>query len=192
MFARAANYIDKLVSYPSKVVSAMSMVGIIFVMLLVVADVIRGWLFHSFFWGAGDLEMLAFCIIVWGPMALGALKKSHIALTFVLDKLPRLPRLGADLIIALVVSGVLGMFTWRLAAHGMRMGETLVRTGVLKIPFEPFVYFAAFCCALMALVYLARVLEAVGKIRKEPESVGDIQKQPETMEKIAKMKGSAA
>jgi hypothetical protein len=47
------------------------------------------------------------------------------------------------------------------------MGETLVRTGVLKIPFAPFAYLAAFACAMMALVYLARVLETVGKIRKE-------------------------
>lgn len=177
MFTRVARYIDKLVSYPTNLLAAMAIVGIVFVMLAVIVDVISGWVFHSSIHGIGDLEMLAFCIIVWGPMALAAFKGSHIALTFVLDKLPRLPRLGADLIIALVVSGALGMFTWRLVMHGISMGETMVRTGVLKIAFEPFVYFAAFGCALMALVYLARVVETVGKIRSEPEAVGKIQKE---------------
>jgi len=167
MFTRAARYMNKALSYPSNLLAAMAMVAMVFVMLIVMADVIHVWVLHSPIWGAADLETLAFCIIVWGPMALAAFKGSHIALTFVLDKLPRSLRQAADLIIGLVVSVVLGMFCWRLVLHGMRMAETLTRTGVLKIPFAPFVYFVAFCCGLMVLVYLAGVLETVGKIRKE-------------------------
>jgi hypothetical protein len=48
---------------------------------------------------------------------------------------------------------------------------------VLKAPWEPFVYFAAGAVALMALVFLARVPEAAGKIRKEPEATERIQKE---------------
>jgi len=167
MFTRAAKHIAKVLSYPSNVLSAAGMVAMVFVMMAVVTSVVARELFDSPLRGTWDLVTLAFAILVWGPMAMAALKGSHTALTFVLDRLPRSPRLGMELIIALLTSAMLGMLTWRLAAHGIRMGENITRTGVLKIPYEPFVYFAAVGCAVMTLAFLARVPEIVGKIRKE-------------------------
>jgi TRAP-type C4-dicarboxylate transport system permease small subunit len=190
MFTRAAKYIDKVVSYPSNLLSAMAMVAIVVTMLAVVADVLGRWLFRSPVRGTNDIVTMAFALIVWGPMALAAFKGSHIAMTFLLDRFPRLPRLVFELIINLVTGGVLGIVSWRLVMYGISLGEAITRTGVLKIPVSPFVYFAAFGCVLMALIYLARVPETVGKIRREPEAVEKIQKAPEAVEKIEKMKGS--
>jgi TRAP-type C4-dicarboxylate transport system permease small subunit len=193
MFSRAAKYIDKVVSYPSDLLSAMAMVAIVVTMLAVVADVLGRWIFRSPIRGAYDIVTMAFAIIVWGPMALAAFKGSHIAMTFLLDKFPRLPRLVFQLIIALMTSVMLGIVSWRLAAYGITIAGHAMQTGttgILGIPISPFVYFAAFGCALLALLYLARVPETVGKIRREPEAVEKIQKEPETVEKIEKMKGS--
>jgi TRAP-type C4-dicarboxylate transport system permease small subunit len=167
MFTRAAKRIAKALSYPSNVLSAAGMVAMVFVMMVVVVTVLARWLFDFPIKGTWDLVTLAFAIIVWGPMAMAALKGSHTALTFVLDRLPRLPRLSVELIVALLTSGMLGMLTWRLVAHGIRMGETISRTGVLKIPYEPFAYFAAAGCAVMTLAFLAGIPGIVGKIRKE-------------------------
>lgn len=167
MFIRAAEYMKKVLSYPSNLVAGMSMVAMVFTMVVVIANVFSRWLANSPLRGTSDLVTLAFVLIVWGPMAMAAFKGSHIALTAVLDRLPRLPRLVMQLIIALVSSGILGMVTWRLVMYGIRQGEILSRTGVLKIPWEPFVYFAAVCTGLLSLVFLARVPETVGKIRKE-------------------------
>jgi TRAP-type C4-dicarboxylate transport system permease small subunit len=189
MFGRAAKYIDKVVSYPSNLLSAMAMVAIVFVVLAVTVDVFMRYVFNSPIYGLWDLCTLAFCIIVWCPMAMAAFKGSHVALTFLLEKLPRLPRLGLELIIALVSGVVLGIVSWRLVLHGILLGKSITQTGVLRIAYEPFVYIAASACAMMALVFLARVPETVGKIRKEPETVGRIEKEAETVEK---MKGSSA
>lgn len=167
MFTRAGKYINKVLSYPSNVLAAMGMVAMVFVMMTVVVSVVSRELFDSPLRGTWDLVTLAFAILVWGPMAMAALKGSHTALTFVLDRFPRSPRLGMELVIAVLTSAMLGMLTWRLVAYGIRTGETITRTGVLKIPFEPFVYFAAAGCALMALVFLARIPGIVGQIRKE-------------------------
>jgi TRAP-type C4-dicarboxylate transport system permease small subunit len=117
--------------------------------------------------GESDLEQLGFAIMVWGPMALATFKGSHIALTTLLDKLPGLLRPWADLTIALASGGILGVVTWRLVEFGINQAERLVSTGILGIPIEPFIDFAAVGCGLMALVFLARVPEAVGKILKE-------------------------
>ncbi|MDH4067505.1 MAG: TRAP transporter small permease [Dehalococcoidia bacterium] len=167
MFTKAARYINKAVSYPSDLLSGISMVAIVFVMMAVVVDVLGRWLFHSPLRGAWDIITLAFAVIVWGPMALAAFKGAHVALTVVVDRLPRLPRLGLELIIASVTSGMLGMLGWYLLMYGMRLARRIAQTGVLKIPVAPFVYFAAFGCLLMVLVFLARVPETIGKIRKE-------------------------
>jgi len=50
-------------------------------------------------------------------------------------------------------------------------------TGILGIPISPFVYIAASGCAIMALVFLAKVPETVGRIRKEPDVVEKAQKE---------------
>ena len=167
MFTRAAKYMNKVISYPSNLLSAAAMVAMVFCMLAVTADVFMRYVFGSSILAVWDLSTLAFAVIVWGPMAMAALKGSHIALTFLLDRLPRLPRLGLQLIIPLVTSGVLGMVSWRLLVHAILMGATKVQTPTLRIPYAPFAYFAAFACAMMALAFLARFPETVGKIRKE-------------------------
>jgi TRAP-type C4-dicarboxylate transport system permease small subunit len=177
MFTRAAKYIDKALSYPSNLVAAIATAAMVFVMLAVTADVFLRYVFNSPILGLWDVCTLAFCIIVWGPMAMAAFKGSHIALTFLVERFPRLPRLGLELLISLVSAGMLGMVSWRLLVHGILMGATKVQTGVLRIPYEPFAYFAAFSVAVMALVFLAGVPETVGKIRKEPETAERTQKE---------------
>lgn len=168
MLTRMVKYINKVLSYPSNLSAGVAMVAMVFVTLAVVVDVTMRYLFNSPILGLWDLCTLAFCIIVWGPMAMAAFKGSHIALTFVVERFPRVPRLGLELIINLVSAGMLGILSWRLLMHGILLGETKVQTGVLRISYEPFVYFAAFSVAVMALVFLARVPATVGKIRKEP------------------------
>ena len=196
MFTRLAKYIDKIISYPNSLLSAAFMVAMVFVMLGVTAEVSMRALSRAFDFslpvlGIWDLCGLAFSIIVWGGMAAAALKGSHVAIDFLKDKLPRLPRLSLELIIALVNAGILAIVSWRLVLHGIQLGAYKTETAVLKIPYEPFVYFAAFACALTALAFLARVPEAVGKIRKEPETAEKIQQKQEAVGKVEKMKGSS-
>lgn len=191
MFSKVAKYMDRVISYPSNLASAAFMVAMVFVMLAVAADVMMRYLFGSPILGIWDLCALAFSIIVWGPMTAAALKGSHIAVTFLLEKLPRLPRLGLELIIALVSSVMLGMVSWRLVLLAIEMGADKTQTATLRIPIEPFAFAAAFACAFMALAFLARVPEAVGRIRKEPEAVRKTQEELEAVERIEKMKGSS-
>jgi TRAP-type C4-dicarboxylate transport system permease small subunit len=157
----------KVISYPSGLLSAAAMVAMVFVMLAVSADVFMRFVFKSPITGVWDLSTLAYIVIVWGPMAAAAIKGTHIMLTFLVEKLPRSPRLGLELIITLVTSGMLGMVSWRLLIHAMDLGTRQTLTAVLKIPYGPLGYFAAFACAIMALAFLARFPEIVGKIRKE-------------------------
>jgi len=143
------------------------MLAMVFVMLSVSADVFMRFVFKSPILGIWDLSKLAYVVIVWGPMAMAAVKGSHIMLTFLVEKMPRSPRLGLELTISLVTSGMLGMVSWRLLIHALGLGASQTMTPVLRIPYAPLGYLAAFACAIMTLAFLARVPETVGKIRKE-------------------------
>jgi TRAP-type C4-dicarboxylate transport system permease small subunit len=167
MFTRLAKYMDKVVSYPSNLMSVAGMVAMTFVMVLVVASVLLRRFFDLPIRGSSDLVILGFSVMVWGPMAMAAIKRSHIALTALLDRFPRLVRLWFDLIIALSSAVILGLVSWRLIEYGISLTHRLYRTGNLHIPYGPFLYVAGACVALMALVFLARVPEAVGKLRGE-------------------------
>lgn len=172
MFTTAAKRINKVLSYPSNLLAGAAMVAMVFVVLAVSADVFMRFVFKSPILGVWDLSRLAFIVIVWGPMAMAAIKGSHIMLTFLVERMPRLPRLGLEMIISLVTGGMLGMVSWRLLIHAMDLGAMKTLTAVLKLPYEPLGYFAAFACAIMTLAFLARLPGIVGKIRKEPEDVG--------------------
>lgn len=167
MFTRASERMKKALSYPGNLFSGAAMVAMIFIMLIVTADVFMRYVFKSPINGIWDISTICFAIIVWGPMAMAALKGSHIALTFLLDRAPRPLRSALQLIIPLVASGMLGMVSYRLLMHGILMATTRVQTPTLRIPYEPFAYFAAFSCFIMALAFLAYFPEAIGKIRKE-------------------------
>lgn len=167
MFTKAAKYVTKVISYPSDLMFAVAMAAMVFVMLAVTADVFMRYVFNSPIVGIWDLCTIAFAIIVWGPMALAALKGSHIALTFLLDRFPRLPRLGLELIITLVTSGTLGVVSWRLFVYAIGMSATKEITPALRIPYAPLGYFVAVACGIMALAFLARFPEIIGKIRRE-------------------------
>jgi TRAP-type C4-dicarboxylate transport system permease small subunit len=178
MFTRAAKRMAKVLSYPGNLLAGIAMVAMVFVMLATSADVFMRFVFKSPIQGVWGVSMVSFAIIVWGPMALAAVKGSHIMLTFLVERMPRLPRLGLELTISLVTSGMLGMVSWRLLVHAMEMAANKTSTAVLRIPYAPFGYFAAFACLIMALAFLARFPEIVGKIRKEPENVGKTRKEP--------------
>ncbi len=167
MFTRVAKHMTKFISYPSSFLFGAAMVAMVFVMLIVSADVFMRYVFNSPIDGQWDLSTMAFAVIIWGPMTAAALRGSHIALTFLLDRFPRLPRLVLQVVISLVTSGMLALVSWQLLQHAIRLDETEFVSPTLRIPHAPVAYFAAFSCFIMALAFLIRLPEAVGKFRKE-------------------------
>jgi len=167
MFTRVAKYMNKAISYPSSIMFGAGMVAMVFVMLAVSADVFMRYVFDSPILGIWDLSTMAFAVIIWAPMTHAAIKGSHIALTFLLDRFPRLPRLVLQVIISLVTSGMLALVSWQLLQHAIHLDVTKFVSPTLRIPHAPIAYFAAFACIIMALAFLIKLPEAVGKFRKE-------------------------
>jgi TRAP-type C4-dicarboxylate transport system permease small subunit len=167
VFTKAANRMTKAISYPGNLMFYAGMVAMVFVMLAVSADVFMRKVFGSPILGIWDLSTMAFAVIIWGPMAYTALKGSHIALTFLLDRFHRWPRVVLQVIISLVTSGVLGLLSWQLFLHARHLDATEFVSPTLRIPHAPVAYFAAFACMIMALAFLIGLPLALGKFRGE-------------------------
>ena len=157
----------KAISYPSNLMFYAGMVAMVFVMLAVSADVFMRKVFSSPILGVWDLSTMAFAVVIWGPMAYTAIKGSHIALTFLLDRFHRWPRVVLQTIISIVTSGVLGLVSWRLFLYARHLDATEFVSPTLRIPHAPVAYFAAFACMIMALAFLIGLPLALGKFRGE-------------------------
>lgn len=169
MFTRMAKRISKGLSYPAGFLGVVAMCTMVFCVLAVVANVLGRWLFKSPILGTAELTKLGFSIMVWGMVAVAAFKVSHTALTFLVDRFPRLPNLILRLIVSLASGGTMGLICWRLVVYGIDEWEKLSQTNVLRLPYAPFEFIGAFACAVTALIFLARVPDTVGKMRKEQD-----------------------
>lgn len=167
MFTKVAKYLNRGLYRICDLSAAMGMFALVVVMVVVVVAVFARWLFNVQIRGTWEIVTLCFAVIVWGPMAMAAIKGQHIALTLITDRLPRLPRLGLEIAIDLVSGGVFGLLCWRLVEHGIQLGLVFSRSALLKIPYAPFVYFAAAAVALMALAFLTKIPVTIGKMREE-------------------------
>ena len=164
MINKVAEYSKKLITPISQFWVVISMVAMVLVVLFIVADVFMRAVFNSPIRGTSDLVILAFSMIAFFPMALAALEGHHVALDVLVTRFPRAPRYTLELIMNLITTGILGVVTWRLLLHGMRLQSMNSETVLLGIPFSPFLYLATFAFALMTLAFLIKAIESLSKV----------------------------
>ncbi len=167
MVNRVAKYLHKVLSPPSNVLTSIGSAAMVFIMLLVVADVFMREAFNSPIRGSGDLVILAFSMMAFFGMAAAALENEHVALTDILRRFPRVPRYTIEIAMMSITTVALGITTWRLLMQGLRLQSMEGVTAILRIPVPPFLYLATFAFALMTLVYLMKTFESITRIRGE-------------------------
>lgn len=114
----------------------------------------------------GTYEWVGFLTATAIGLALAycAVQQGHIAVTFLVDKLP--PRLQAviDLITGLLAVAFLVLAFWESVVYGTSMaisGEVALTT---QTPFYPFIYLIALGLLVLALVLLVGLLEPLKKV----------------------------
>jgi tripartite ATP-independent transporter DctM subunit len=133
-------------------------VGLILIMLLPVVDVVSRWFFNSPVPGGVELVELLLVIIVMSSVAWCALQDGHVALTFIVDRLP----LKAGNVFQ-GVTQVLSIITCTLLFYQnfLQAGITAshkVTTGILFIPHSPFLYLISAGYLLLTVALLQKLL----------------------------------
>lgn len=160
------NILDKGVVRLSEVFYWIAGVGLVGMLLLVVADIIGIKVFSKPV--PGGIEIVTFISVVAIGFAIcyTAVTHGHVAVDFVIDKLPRRVRLAVNLLTLLFSVGlvaVLAYYTFKYAARLKATGEVSMTQ---KIPFYPFVYGLAVCWVMTALVLVREFVQLIAKAVK--------------------------
>ena len=163
-----AKYMDKVLSPVSNFLTVIGMIAMCTVVLVVVIDICMRAFLSSSLKGSYDIEILGFSIVAFFPMALTALEDRHVTLTFVVEKMPRIPRLIIETIMLLATTVMLGLATWRLCMYGISLQEMGATMSLIKVPTAPFLYLATASFAVMTLVFLSKTFLSIHKFSREP------------------------
>ncbi|NLE11714.1 MAG: TRAP transporter small permease [Actinobacteria bacterium] len=160
------NALDKYVVWLSKIFYWVAGLGLIGMLVLVVADIIGIKVFSRPV--PGGIEIVTFLAVVAAgfAMAYTAFMHGHVAVDFVVDKLPKRPKLVVSLITVLFSVGlmaVLSYYTFKYAGKLKTTGEVSMTQ---KIPFYPFVYGLAVCWVLTTLILIREFVRTIARAVK--------------------------
>lgn len=137
----------------AQVVNWVAAAAVTAMMLLVSADVVMRY-FRSPIPGAYDLVGFLAMLAVSLSLSYTTVTKSHIAVEFLVEKLPRKVRHCIDAVNALLAFALFAMITWQTALYGLYMRTTGEVSLTLKIPVYPFVFGitagSGFLCVILA------------------------------------------
>ena len=142
--------------------------GIIALMMLVtVADVGGRRLFNQPLSGSMDLSTFMMVIVVFFTMAHCELLRGHITIDLIVSRFRQRSQDVISSIMYLIFLVTFGWMTWQLCLHGIDRWQSNIVSYTLKIPVTPFIFVAAFGCALLSLLVITHLLSFLaGALKK--------------------------
>lgn len=127
---------------------------------VIVIDVV-GRYFGSPLRGSPDLVQLAFCVIVFGGLALCDREGGNVTVDLFADWFPDWLNHVFRAFGALIGFVVMALLAWQMLRNAEISILLKSSTNILNIPRAPFQWFVAGCCAIFCLEALVRLLDAV-------------------------------
>ncbi|HSV97593.1 MAG TPA: TRAP transporter small permease [Spirochaetota bacterium] len=157
--------IEKILHSAAARINWISMAAVFAMMALTVADVILRFLRMSMP-GAYDIVGLLGAVMISFSLAYTSVEKGHIAVEFIVQKLPDKARSVIDAITGLLSTLFFAMATWRLAVYALdfyRSGEVSM---TIKMPVYPFVFGMSLGSALLTMVLALAFFRTSGEVLK--------------------------
>lgn len=153
----------------SKIVGAISFIGLFIGVIFIIIDVVVRYLFNNPIPGDYDITQLWLSVIVFASLAYVQTEKSHIAVGMLLKVLPR--RLAITLY---GIGHVLGVFitsccSYSCYAMARRSIERNMVSMSANIPLAPFQFFEAFGMALLCIMMLLDTILIFAALKSEDE-----------------------
>ena len=147
---KIGGYVDKL----STGVGAISFFCIAALVIMNVVDVFLSQLFNVRILGAVELSQRLLMCSVFAAFAYAQSKKSHITMTLIVAKLPRVPRFIIFTLMSVLSLGTIVLMTYAAWAQTVISFESAYVTEVLKVPLWPFFVVETVSMAIFAVATL--------------------------------------
>ena len=166
MLARAANCLKRGVFPVSLIVGGIGMVVLVLMVLLIIAEVFARRALEAPIAGRFELTSLGLVLVVFLTLAYCATKGGHIEMDILTSRFPKRVQASVGATMYILTAGMLGVASWQLVVHAMRVQRMGQTSGVLEIYIYPFIYIAALGGLLLTLVYLIYFLYSLDEVRK--------------------------
>jgi len=157
-FARRAAHITETVG----------VYAVLFIMVLTVIDVIGAKVFVRPVRGSTELVGFAQLVAIAGGMAMACFAGRHVALEFVVERLPQGVQRVVQGFVAVLGLLLFGLLSWQSYLYGKVLAASGQIASTARIPFYPFAYALAVLSAVTALFFAADLGRALAGERQEP------------------------
>jgi len=130
------------------------------VMVLVVANILLRAIFSRPILGTYELVGLLTALGIGLALAHCAWQNGHIAVGFVMDRLPLRLQAAFDLLTTLATLGFWGLTAWQLCRYAASMAANGVVSATARVPVYPVLYLLALGFFVLCLVQVVRATEA--------------------------------
>jgi len=145
----------------SRWVSHAGMAMAIIMMLMVVVDVVMRFVLNKPILGSVELASYMLSIIAFTAIPFVESEEEHIVIPLLFDRFPKKVRLFVNTLVSVIGLGLLvliGLASYLLAAEYLHRGKV---TQVLSIPLYPFVFIAALCISLYAIILIVNAIKYI-------------------------------
>lgn len=131
--------------------------AVIFMMMTTMADVVLR-LFRHPIPGAYELVGFTGAVVIAFSLPYTSIQKGHIAVEFLVQRLPWLARVIVNIINAAVSLMLFGIIAWQCARYGHNLKMTGEVSATLQMPTYPILYGISLGCVLLCVVLLMDLL----------------------------------
>lgn len=138
--------------------SIVSFVGVVFLMMLNVCDVLGSKILNSPIPGAYEITEQALLCTVFAAFAYGQIKHTHINMTLIIGRFP-----GISKFIPYIIGGILSIGITILVGYCaiLQGGSSKTLSGILHFPLAPFYYVEAIAMFVFAFTLVYDTLLAI-------------------------------
>jgi len=137
--------------------------AVVTMMFLTTADVILR-LFRHPIPGTYEVVGLLGTVIISFSLAYTSMQKGHIAVEFLVQKLPRKSQLKISAANDLIGSILFGLIAWQSVVYGVNLRQSNEVSLTIQIPIYPFAYGIAIGCGLLCLILLSESISSIKRI----------------------------
>ena len=147
-----------------KIGKSISYVGVamtVIMMLMIVIDVVLRFALNKPILGSVELASYMLSIIAFTAIPFVESEEGHIVIPLLFDRFPKKVRLFVNTLISAIGAGLLVLIalgSFFLATEYLHRGKV---SQVLSIPLYPFVFIAAFCISLYAIILIVNAIKYI-------------------------------
>jgi len=153
--------IERAVVRMADLANGVAAAAVVFIMFLITADVILRFFRHPIP-GVYDIVGLTGSAVISFALPYTTLRKGHIAVDFLVQKLPRTARAAINVANTLASLALFALIAWESAAYAAGLRASGEVSPTVQLPTYPFVYGVAAGCSLLCVVLL---MELVRQLR---------------------------